>query len=426
MARGWWKALIALTVLLSTAGAGMAAGRSSVVTFWYYGSALDFEVLEKIAADFEAEHPDIDVEVVNVPYTTTWEKWAVAVAGGVPPDASMANWGVFQVMADALEPLERYAARSREIQPRNFFPAHWAANWFNGHMLGLPFRANSQVILYNKQMFRDAGLGALPRTWSELAATATRLTLHTGNEVERWGFSFRNFPHNRTVNHFAQRNGWQPFNAEYTEAYYNDPKLIETLSFLNDMVMRGVAAIQGMPGVGNLAGGEVAMLNEGPWVLSGIRRANPDIEVGAFVPPAGPSGAQPYANMGGENLVMFKDGQNKEAAWEWLVYLAYTRNAEYNRLTGAFFPVVTYAAQQRDWLESEIWRAVLDNYNEGRLPRIGTPCGVRFAASEAYDRALDDILHQRKPIQGALEEVQQIALADLKSPALQACLQEQG
>jgi len=407
--------IVVLTLLIP-------AGANEVVTFWYYGAQSDFDVLEVFARDFEAENPGIKIEVVNVPYSSEWEKWAVAAAGGSPPDASMGNFGIFRALGDVLEPLERYAEASGDIRRESFFPAHWDAAWYGGHLLALPFRANAQVILYDKQAFDESGIGDIPHTWAELQDHATRLTRRTGDNVDRWGFSFRNAQLNRTANHFAQRNGWQPFDHEYTSAYYTDEKLIETLSFLNGMVVNGVAAIQGMPGVGSLASQRVAMLNDGPWALANIFASNPNFEVGAFVPPAGPSGEQPYANMGGENLVMFKDSKNKEAAWKWLTYLAYERNADYNKMTGAFFPVVTYAATDPHWFESEVWSAVLKNYEEGRLPLGTTPCGIRLASVDAYDQALADIFNQRSAIGPALATVQAIAQADIVNPEFLACL----
>ena len=414
---------VILGVLIAlVCGLASVAGAQQVVSFWYYGAQSDFDALEAIAREFEAENPGIRIEIVNTPYSANWEKWAVAAAGGAPPDASMANFGIFAVLGDVLEPLEKYVEATPEIRRENFFPAHWDANYWNGHLLGLPFRANSQVMFYNKLAFAEAGIGDVPATWAELRDVATRLTKRTGDTVERWGFSFRNSQLNRTVNNFAQRNGWQPFDMEFTEAYYLDPKLIETLDFLNGMVVSGVAAIPGMPGVGDLAGGTVAMLNDGPWILAYARAANPNLEVGAFVPPAGPSGAAPYANMGGENLVMFKDSKNKEATWKWLTYLAYHRNGEYNKITGAFFPVVRYAASDAHWFESDVWAAVLQNYEEGMLPIVTPPCGIRTVYEDGFESALREILNQRAAVETALEDLQRIAQAQLASESFVQCM----
>lgn len=412
--------LIGLSLALWTA----AAAAKSKVTFWFYGSAKDIEVLEKMIADFEKENPDIDVERVDVPYTANWEKWAVAAAGGATPDVSMANWGIFTVLGGEIQPLDELIKDSKVLKGQNFFPAMWDSQVYEGKRLALPFRANAQINLYNKAMFADAGLSGEPRTWAEFANYAARLTVKQGNAVQRWGYSFRNAQLNRTANNWAERNGWHSFNSDYTKAYYTDSSLRDPLSYLNDMVVRGVAAIPGMPNVGNFAREKVAMQSDGPWILSAVLASNPDLQVGAFVAPKGPSGQQPYANIGGENIVMFRGAKDKRAALRFMEYLAYTRNAEYNKATAAFFPVVRYAANDSYWIRSDVWRAVLENFDQGRVrPWVsGTPCGVRLVSADAYDKALDDIFRQRTAVQTALEAVQQVAEADLKQPELRSCL----
>lgn len=90
-------------------------------------------------------------------------------------------------------------------------------------------------------------------------------------------------------------------------------------------------------------------------------------------------------------------------------------------MTETFFPVVRYAAQDRYWFESEVWRAVLENYMEGQLPIRVIPCGARLVSSERYDEVLGEIFLDGRPAQTALLELQELAVADLRSPDLLAC-----
>lgn len=319
------RLLVGVVTLVMLLAAATTAAAEQVVTFWTWGATHINAIIESLARDFEAENPGIRIEVIpQTPPTRTWESWAVAVAGGVPPDASMAHWGIFESMAEALEPLEDYAARSENMKREHYFDVHWDLNWYGDHMLALPFRVNSQVIMYDKHTFAEVGLDPErpPQTWPELEAYARRLTRREEDRTTRFGFSFRDATYSRTVNHFAERNGWQPFSRSFTEAYYGDNKLVQAVEFLNGMVSEGIATLRGLPYTGQLGAGRVGMLNDGPWALNTQLVANPEMEIGAFLPPLGPSGAPPYANIGGENLVIFKDSPNKEAAWKWISYLA--------------------------------------------------------------------------------------------------------
>lgn len=166
------------------------------------------------------------------------------------------------------------------------------------------------------------------------------------------------------------------------------------------------------------------MLTDGPWGLSNIYNANPAAKVGAFLPPKGPSGEQPYANYGGENLIMFRDAKQKDAAFALMEYLCVTRNAEYNKMIGAFFPVVRDVARDREWFQSEIWGAVLQNYDEGRLkPNVaGTPGGVKLVTDTAFDEALENIFRKHMPPETALASVQEKAHLDINNPDLRAAV----
>lgn len=414
------RVLWIITVLvLALSTTGLAARHK--VQFWWWGGGQ--ETLEQLIADFETANPSIEIELVVLPYDATFAKWAVAIAAGTPPDASLANTLMLAPLSDGLEPLDGWVARSSILKKGNYFPAHWEAGVHEGKLLLLPFRANSQLIFYDKQAFAQAGIAGVPRTWSELSQTATRLTIRSGDDLKRWGFSFRNTKyHNRTVDHFANRNGWQRFDAAYTRSQYLDGEIVQSLEFLNDMVARGVSAIRSMSGVGNLAGGLVAMVNTGPWELPTIMERNPSLDIGAFQVPKGPSGKPPYALLQGEHLTMFKGSKNKEAAIKFLEYLSYTRSGDFARLSGGYFPVTRSAVRDSYWFDSEVWQAVLQNYEEGLAPLGPNPCGVRFASDDQYERVLDDVLRQRKAVMTGLQEVHALAENDLKQVDLLRCL----
>lgn len=414
-----WGVIVSLVAACALLAAPVCA-KQKVVNFWYYGAQSDIDSIAVIANDFEKE-TGIEIEITIAPAPGSWDKWIVAVAGGVGPDASLANAGVFTALGDAIQPLDEIIARSKVLQPKNFWVANWQHNIRNGKMMGLPFRANTQVIFYDKVAVANAGLADLPKTWEEFAAAATRLTRRADDKVTTWGFSFRNNHVNRTTNHFAYSNGWQPFTADFSQANYTDPKLIQTLEFLNDMVVRETTAIQGMAGVGGIHQGKAAMQLDGPWMIPNFK-ANPSFEYGSFPVPEGPSGEQPYTMVMGENVVMLRDAKDRDATVQWLEYIVYHKNTAYNRLTGAFFPVVTYAARERDWLESDVWRSVLYSLERGRTPLLtSSPCGNKIPSADVFDKALTDYLRQQAAIRPALENVQQMATAALSDPANWVC-----
>lgn len=403
------------------------------VNFWFYGADNQVKIMEQFIEDFEAEHPDIKVEM-RVLGPPGLDAWIVAVIGGVGPDVTMGNLSFFHALSDAIQPLDEFIAQSPVIEQADFWPAHWEAQIYNDQMLGLPFRANSQVIIYNKDTFEEAAIAEVPTTWDEFAFVTSRLTKRSADGIlERWGYSFRTHgglggSYMRTVNQWAERNGWAPFNGDYTQAYYSDPALIETLEFLYDLTHNfRVAGYLGVPegtlGVDALAYGQAAMLTEGPWSFSFLYGVNPNLNLGTFLPPSGPSGRQPYANMGGENLIMFRTAKDKDACFQFMTYLARERNLDYNRVAGDFFPVTSEAVSDPYWVESEMWMAVMQNYIEGagRPNPAGPPGGVEFLSDTYYLQMLEQIFHADSVSPAvAMMQVQEMAERDMAQEELRA------
>src|SRR3954470_8657372 len=69
-------------LMLST----VAARAETAITYQLWGSTQEGEAWQKVAKEFEAQHPDIKVKVEVNDWDSYWEKIRVLMAGGTPPD----------------------------------------------------------------------------------------------------------------------------------------------------------------------------------------------------------------------------------------------------------------------------------------------------------------------------------------------------
>src|SRR6476661_5075153 len=76
----------AALALALMAGVSSAATAQTQITFSLWGSPQEGEVWKQIATAFEAEHPDIAVNIEVADWDGYWEKLRVQVSGGTPPD----------------------------------------------------------------------------------------------------------------------------------------------------------------------------------------------------------------------------------------------------------------------------------------------------------------------------------------------------
>ncbi len=177
------SAMMAACVL--TACGGASAGESSQaadgkvtlkLSTWDYTSSPDIQNTVKA---FEAAHPEIKVEIIDIPAADYTTKLTTMLNGGsdldvvVVKDAdntkSLADKGQLVDLAD------RIVADNIDLEAYNGLAANFN---FDGKQFGLPLRTDYYVMYYNKDIF-DAKNMAYPTndwTWDEFEQMANQLT----------------------------------------------------------------------------------------------------------------------------------------------------------------------------------------------------------------------------------------------------------
>ncbi len=287
------------------------------ITFWHgYNADVETPFLEKtIIPAFEAAHPDIKVQSVQVPYDQFRRKLLTAIAGGTAPDLIRADIIWVPEFADmgALAPLD-------EVMPdfgtfkEAVFPGPLSTNFLKGHYYGLPLDTNTRVMAYNKDMFTKAGIEQVPTTIDEFLAACEK--------IKALGAKKYCFADGGTyawaVNPWIWSFGGDLTDPEITKAtgFLNGADTVAAFQFLKDAVDKGYIH----PGIkgggvdtwGSFGKDEVAMILEGPWFPPSFSKQYPDKQYGLALIPAGRGGSTSV--VGGEDIVMFQQSQNKEAA----------------------------------------------------------------------------------------------------------------
>ena len=110
------------------------------------------ETLEKMVAAFEEEHPNIKVDVETIGYDDYFTQMQTRVAGGTAPDCYELN----------IENFAAYANKGMLAEISGDFSGlnPTALNAFNvgGKQYGLPESFSNVVLIYNKDLFDQAGI----------------------------------------------------------------------------------------------------------------------------------------------------------------------------------------------------------------------------------------------------------------------------
>ena len=131
-------------------------------------AGYQMEDIEKMSADYEALHPDIDIQIEYVAYDALHDKIVTAGASGVGSyDFVLLDciWPAEFSEAGFLLDLTDYIS---EEEKADYWSGALQAMEYKGRIWGIPQLMDNHWFFYNKKMLADTGFDHPPTTWSEL------------------------------------------------------------------------------------------------------------------------------------------------------------------------------------------------------------------------------------------------------------------
>ncbi|HBG00187.1 MAG TPA: hypothetical protein DDW87_01245, partial [Firmicutes bacterium] len=236
LTRGLIVLALVLSVLVTPA---LAATKIQVASWWSFegGSSLD-----AFKQAFEAQHPDIEIEYVQIPSSEYYTKVLTMVAGGTPPDVAMLGMDKLGtwVPRGALQDLTPYIEEAG-LDLDVFFPAVQEAVQHMGGIYAMPRDATTSVVAYNKTLFDQAGVPYPEAGWTkeDFLNTARALVQKEGTQTTVFGYAFDTFSDGFID--WLYVNKASVINPDATGSGLHLPNAVEVLEFLQGMVKEGIA-----------------------------------------------------------------------------------------------------------------------------------------------------------------------------------------
>jgi len=158
-----------------TSAAQGGGGLSGNITFWHsFTQGPRAEYMERMAAEFESAHPDVDITIETFAWPEFYTKWTTGLGAGQVPDISTAlpNHVVEMINAGALVPIDDVID---SIGRDRFSESALVEGSNDGANYSIPIYSHAQVMWYRADLLDAAGLD-VPETWDELAEAAAALT----------------------------------------------------------------------------------------------------------------------------------------------------------------------------------------------------------------------------------------------------------
>lgn len=318
-----------------------AGGERRVVTIWYDGT--EEESVKRLEPEFETLHPDIDLQFEVVPYSDLSTKEMVACQSEVGPDIMWQSYAWTNSFAKMglLTSYTPYLEKSEAIDLANDFdPVALELGTVDGEIYGLPWSMEAMCLVYNKDMFREAGLDPEkpPTNWEEVIEYSQKLTIDRDGDgtIDQYGYGLVGNLTGNTWFRFVPElwsAGGEVANADMTEGTLNSEQAIEAMTYYTDLLNKYHVAPEGSVNNGAAEvrtlfnNKNVAMYIDGQPAVKNIQKDAPDIDVGVALWP-GKDGTL-NAGLGGYYIATPKNAANPDDAWTFIEYFLSEEVQEY-------------------------------------------------------------------------------------------------
>ncbi|WP_312432686.1 ABC transporter substrate-binding protein [Lacrimispora sp.] len=363
-----------------------ASGKPVTIKFW--DGNWQEAVWPEVEAIWNKEHPDIKIEA-EFQADLANDKYMLALKNGTAPDvlSCALDWVTTFGNAGLLAPLDEYVAKD-SLDVNQFVKGANDASTVDGKLYGLPFRSETYVMFYNKDILSAAGYNTPPATWDEVKEVAAACTNGDVYGYGLCGTNYSNFSFQYIT--MLRSSGGDILNADNTASALGSDVAIQTAQLYKDLAAYAPASLLENDNIANrtlFASGKIAMYLCGIYDLAEIVKANPDLNFACTMVPTA-NGAERNTILGGWSVAVAESSKEKEAAWEFVKFLSRPDIAAI--YTNTFTGTAEVAARYTDYPE-EIIKPNADALQYANaLPAVENIVGIRQAIMDNLQLMLSE------------------------------------
>ncbi|TWI31459.1 sn-glycerol-3-phosphate ABC transporter substrate-binding protein UgpB [Paracoccus sulfuroxidans] len=336
----------------------LAAEAKTEITWWHAMSGANNEVVEKIAADFNASQEEYEVKpVFKGTYPETLNAGIAAFRAGQAPDIMQVfdvGTGVMMAAQGAVKPVADVLTEAGyTFDKSQYLPG--IVGYYStpdGTMLSFPYNSSSPILYYNKDIFQKAGLDVdnPPKTWAEVWAAARKIKESGAAEcgyTSTWltWIHTENFAAWNNVAWGTNENGL----AGTPELQIDSPLYAKHFQEIADLAKEGVFVYGGRTSEAkqNFTSGQCGILTESSGGLGDVIKSGINYGTGQLPYDETAEGAPQNTTPGGASLWVMagKSDEVYKGVGEFFNYLSQTPVQEYLHQQSGYLPV-TFAAYE--------------------------------------------------------------------------------
>lgn len=423
--------LLAEDMPAAARAAALGGAAETKLQYWYSEGSGIGSLLPALLDQFREAHPEISVEprsyvlppaAMQALQTTVaadeqpavmqavTQSLQAAMAADEPPSVAQVGYGLLRYAADLPHvPIADAAASDADASG---FLAHFpdqvlALGQVDGVQHGLPFTVAGTHLLCNAELFRQAGVTQMPRTWNDVRQTARILTAKTGVVA----LSLPDSGDFWNLQALLESNGARLLIKE--EGRYRTgiaaPQAIAAMQLYADMILDDQTALptsweQGVP---VFLSGKIAMFMGGGGVALGAIQSG-DFKLVAIRFPTFDEMPRRIPVAGHNHFIFATRPAEQEAAWAFLKFLNSPKSVTSWVENTGFLPPIKGLADDSRYLKpyfdkSAPLRIDLEQMPE-MVPSVSWPGANRLEAAKALSNAREKIVTGVQEVAAAFGE----------------------
>ena len=413
--------VVSLLLLLTVSIGGAAAQDPVTITWWTLASAESPEpAIRAVIEAFEAEHPNIKIDVTIMAESAYGDlmNTALGAGEGAPDIAYFWETPWLPHTLDITDRLEADPDLSRDDYFEEYFN-NWAV--WNDRVVGLPFTVGANFVMYNKDVFDEAGVDYPTADWTpdDFIEIAKALT---DPDKRRWGGDRPRGPFRALWRNMGATKPYSD-DSSTVDGYFNGPDSVAAYTWLWDLVDSGatptpadieVLGTEGTGPVDLFIAGRLGMatLNNGHMITA----ANAGVNFGVVPEPHVP-GNERYVHAWALRASIWAGSEHPDEAYEFLSFWAGPEGQRINMEIGALMPSLPAVLEDYPDAEVDYFQGFMGVLNATQTAewRATHPCwrgAVIRAVSDAWDLIMLGEI-ERDEVQATLDSLVEPAQAAL-------------
>jgi len=385
---------------------------SITLTYWPAPNPEEIKLADTLVALWNKTHPSVQVRMQPIPVSqSTEEVLLAAIAAKTTPDVCSNIWpgALYEyTVAGGLIALNRFPDFDSLMNARipsdllKFFrkmgePAYQ-----------IPWKTNPVMMVCNVALFEEAGIGKLPRTYSEYLQAGENIVRDRDGDGqidvwlgERdirpiwWQRLFDFYPF-----YIAASGGKTLFEGQ--EESMDRHAAAQVMGFFQECYERNYFPRTFFQGGDPFLLGVKATHFSGPWQVAAIKKFAPTMRyevVPLPVPDGGLATVHTYGDF--KNIAIFSTTQHPAEAWEFVKFLV---SAEHDLL---LLQIANQIPVRRDLLRNPLFEPFFQD----------NPEMVPFAEQATYTRGIDEVPDLKEIFDALSQEYEVCAVYGRKSPS---------